>query len=407
MDIALVFDGLQIGGIERVGCDYVRLFSELGHSVTVINLYPQLDQMEKEMPRGTQIEHISFLRKMCPEQYAQLIKRNLAGRFAYPIATVVLGGVGALYKIYSKRRDYLNKQYDVVIAFSGHFNDLTFVANGFVKSRAKMCWLHGALYGYLLTSDGFYNLYKKIRNLIVLVDDAQEEALVYNHQKSFNIKKLYNPTYITNKPVDAGLVNELRQKYGNFAVMVSRFNYPHKDQFTVCDAFEILISKYGMEINLLFIGDGPDEERVKKYASDKGEDISLKIHFLGAKSDVQNYYSAAKLLVHASVAGEGLPTVMIEALSYNLPMVVTDSKVGPREILGDDEYGLLCRVQDPEDMAKKINRLLTDNELYIHYQKLSAERLKAFKPETIKSQLMGILNSVLSPEHQNSMGDIK
>ena len=54
-----------------------------------------------------------------------------------------------------------------------------------------------------------------------------------------------------------------------------------------------------------------------------------------------------------------------------------------------------------------INRLLTDNELYIHYQKLSAERLKAFKPETIKSQLMGILNSVLSPEHQNSMGDIK
>jgi len=394
MNIALVFDGLQIGGIERVGGDYVRLFNELGHSVTVINLCPQQNQMESEMPEGTRIEHVSFPRKACPEQYAQLVKRNLLGRFIYPIATIALCTADEVYKVISRMHPFLKEEYDIAIAFSGHFNDLTFVADGFIRAKAKICWLHGALYGYLITSDGFYNLYKKIRNLVVLVDDAQEEALIYNHQESFNIHKLYNPTYIANRTVDDHEVRRLKETYGDFMIMVSRFKYPHKDQFTVCDAMEVLVEKYDSNLNLLFLGDGPDEERVKKHVGKKNPKISSHIHFLGARNDVQNYYAAAKLLVHASVAGEGLPTVMIEALSYNLPMVVTDSKVGPREILGNDEYGLLCKVQDPDDMAKKINKLITDTILYREYQEKSLERLQAFKPETIKLKLSEVLYCV-------------
>ena len=179
-------------------------------------------------------------------------------------------------------------------------------------------------------------------------------------------------------------------------IMVSRFKYPHKDHYTVCDAMEELINSYGLNLNLLFIGDGPEEDKVKEYVTKKSDRVSSHIHFLGARSDVQNYYSAAKLLVHASVAGEGLPTVMIEALSYNLPMVVTDSKVGPREIIGNDEYGLLCKVQDPKDMAKKIHMLVTDDSMYREYQKRSVERLQAFKPETIKTQLSDVLDDAIS-----------
>lgn len=394
MQIALVFDGLQIGGIERVGCDYVRLFQELGHHVTVINLCPQLNQMEKEMPHGARIEHIPFPRKRCPEQYAQLVKKNTAGRFIYPATTIVFGAANSLYKLFSYKHSCIKEEYDIAIAFSGHFNDLTFVANDFIRTKTKMCWLHGALYGYIITSDGFYNLYKKIKNLVVLVDDAQEEALIYNHQTGFNIHKLYNPTYISSRIIDNQEVEHIKEKYGNFLLMVSRFKYPHKDHYTVCDALEVLVKKYNSDINLVFIGDGPDEEAVRKYVKGKDDSIFSCIHFLGAKADVQNYYFAAKLLVHASVAGEGLPTVMIEALSYRLPMVVTDSKVGPREILGNDEFGLLCKVQDPEDMAEKIDRLLSDKKLYQHYQERSMKRLEDFSPEQIKKKLKDVLDDV-------------
>lgn len=51
MKIAIVFDGLQIGGIERVGADYARILSELGHDVTVVNLVPNLKEMEKNFQK--------------------------------------------------------------------------------------------------------------------------------------------------------------------------------------------------------------------------------------------------------------------------------------------------------------------------------------------------------------------
>ena len=45
MKIAMVFDGLQIGGIERVGADYAKLLRQLGHEVTILNLMPKLCEM--------------------------------------------------------------------------------------------------------------------------------------------------------------------------------------------------------------------------------------------------------------------------------------------------------------------------------------------------------------------------
>ena len=43
--------------------------------------------------------------------------------------------------------------------------------------------------------------------------------------------------------IDDEKVNRLKEKYGKYLLMVSRFQYPHKDQFTVIKAFNILIKK--------------------------------------------------------------------------------------------------------------------------------------------------------------------
>lgn len=391
----MVFDGLQIGGIERVGADYSKLLIELGHDVTIINLNPSYKQLEKEYPEESKKINIRYSRKFSPEQYAQLIKRNVIGRFVYPAISLLLWILNFVYKIFVEIKIYKQNNYDLIIAFSGHFNDLTFVAYNFLKSKKKMCWLHGAFYSYLLTSDGYLNLYEKIKNLVVLVDDAQDEALTYNHISDLNIHKLYNPTSISNKKIDNRKVNYLQEKFGKYIVMISRFKYPHKDQFTVANAMKILREKYHDNLNLVFVGDGPDKAKVENLVKTFDQDTQKHIFFEGAHTDVQNYYASAYMLVHASVAGEGLPTIMIEALSYNLPMVVTDSKTGPREILGESEFGLLCRVKDPEDMAAKIHTLLNDNQLYNEFKEKSSIRVNDFEPSTIKNQLAIVLNEIM------------
>ena len=392
MKVAIVVDGLGVGGIEKVCVDYTKLFLKLGHQITIINLDPKNNSLQKELPSVVKVKNFYFPRKLCGERYAQLVKRNPSGKYIYPVMYTGLKIIEYIKKLQYKTSG--NKVFDLTIAFSGHFNDLTFVANDFVKTKFKLAWLHGALYGYLLISDGFYNLYKKINNLVCLVDDAQEEALVYNHNRELNIYKLYNPTSIVNKSIDHDKVVDLKKKYGKFIVMVSRFEYPHKDHYTVCKAFKLLKNKYDKQIDLLFIGDGPEKEKVEELVKTYPQSISKHIHFLGEKKDVQNYYKAAYLMVHASVAGEGLPTVQLEALAYGLPQVVTDSKVGPREILGDNKYGLLTKVQDPNDMSDKIIELLENKKLYTHYKIMSAERIKEFSPDVIESKLEIILKRI-------------
>ncbi|MBS3196825.1 glycosyltransferase [Turicibacter bilis] len=396
MKIAMVFDGLQVGGIERVGADYAKILSQLGHEVTIINLRPNLTDMEQEFPQNCKFIHFNYPRKFAPEQYAQLIKTNIVGKFLYPIAYLTLSVFNLIYKVVYRLTEGRKETYDITIAFASHFNDLTFVSYGYAKTKKKMCWLHGALYGYLLISDGYLNLYKKIKNLIVLVDDAQEEVLCYNHGLDLNIEKMYNPTFIKDRVVDTDEVSRLQKQYGKFMVMVSRFDYPHKDQYTVAKALEIVRSQYKQDISLVFVGTGPEETKVKEFVDGFSDEIKKYIYFVGNQSEVQNYYKAAYMLVHASVAGEGLPTIMLEAMAYDLPMVVTDSKTGPREILKDNQYGILCRVQDADDMAKKISLLCSDDVLYQSLKEKGKVRLKDFEPQTIKNQLKEVLEKIIN-----------
>lgn len=396
MKIAMVFDGLMTGGVERVGADYARLLGELGHQVTVFNLRPDLTGMESEFPSECKLLPICFPKKMAPEYYSWLVQKGFIHKIAYPVIYAALTLENSVHKRFFRQHSELKTEYDIAIAFSGHYNDLTFVASRFVKAKHTMCWLHGALYSYILLSHGYLNLYKKIKNLSVLVDDAQEEVLCYHPDlaSALNINKIYNPTFIAERTVDPVAVSDLKEKYGKFLLMVSRFSYPHKDHYTVAKAFQILREKYDSKLDLVFVGSGPEEDKVRDYVQSLGTETASHVHFMGTQTQVQNFYAAAHCLVHASVAGEGLPTIMLEAMAYDLPMVVTDSKVGPREILRENEYGLLCRVQDSEDMATKIYHLCQDKNLYKEFQTKGRQRIKDFHPETIKKQLEGILKEI-------------
>lgn len=79
---------------------------------------------------------------------------------------------------------------------------------------------------------------------------------------------------------------------------------------------------------------------------------------------------------------------MLEGMALNKPVVATDVRTGPKEILGYNEFGLLCRPKDSSDMARQINMLLGDEKLYDHYVNKSAERVKDFSMENAINGLL-------------------
>jgi glycosyltransferase involved in cell wall biosynthesis len=389
MKIAMVFDGLGLGGIERVGIDYINIMQGLGYEVDVYNLNPGYNEMENQLPEGCHVIHHSFSHKLCPELYSYGVKKWWWGKFAYP---VIHTGLFALLGVRRAFKNQREKEYDLAIAFSGHFNDLTFVASGFITAKKKLCWLHGALSQYLLVAHGYGTIYRKIKNLITLSDYMQDAAFIGNKFLSdVNINKLYNPVSISNKKVDNSLVEKLKREYGEFFLSVGRFT-KQKDQITIVKAMKILKEKYGINNKVIFIGDGEEKTNVQGLVEELG--LLENTVFMGHREDVQNFYAAAKLFVHSSPA-EGLPTVLIEAMSFGVPVVATKSLPGVDEILCNEEYGLICPIGDADEMAKSINKMVNDRGIYNHYEEKSYERSKWFSPENIAIQLKYIFQRLI------------
>lgn len=375
MRFVFVFDGLGCGGIERVGIEYCNSLIERGHEVTVINLAPSKDDFVTKLSNGIQYTTRKFPRELAPERYCSLVSRTEWGRYVYPFAYLASTAVVAA------KRPFLRSGigvFDVAIAFSGHFNDLTFVACGCVRAKTKLAWIHGAINGYALISDGYINLYKRFDKLVCLSDEGIEEFRDAKHWLSLPIVKIYNPIDL-NRHWDNGVkTNELRASYGDYILMVARLSSP-KDPETLINAVSILRDKYGIEKNCLIVGDGPDMERVSESISTSS--VADLVHLIGYEDNPAPYYEACELFVLSSL-NEGLPTVLLEAMALGKPVVSTNVP-GAREILEGGKDGLLCGIGDSEDMAKCLAFLYGDPSAMARYADLGLTRIQSFSKERI------------------------
>ncbi|MCI9149324.1 MAG: glycosyltransferase [Lachnospiraceae bacterium] len=387
MKISVVFDGLGTGGIERVGADYIKLLLQLGHEVTIYNLKPEKKEMEHFYPTECEIIHKSLPELLLSDRYILMVKRWGWGKYLYPIIYPVTRLGMYLYRLTMGRR----KSYDIAIAFSGHFRDLNFVTANYIRSRKRLCWLHGALMEYLVSASTYGDQYRKIRNLCVLSEANQDAALYMNrYLYGLNIRHIYNPIDLEGMPADRAHVKCLEEEYGEFILSVGRFE-EDKDQDTILKAVAILKREYGITNKMIFLGEGERLMYCRQLSRELGiEDLTV---FLGNRSDVGDFYTAATLFVHSSPA-EGLPTVLLEAMKYGVPIVATRSMPGVEEILQGDQYGVQCKVGDPEDMAKKLWKCLRDEDLRRCYCERGIQRVKDFSFDSIRVQLEKILEGL-------------
>ena len=99
---------------------------------------------------------------------------------------------------------------------------------------------------------------------------------------------------------------------------------------------------------------------------------------MGSISNPISLIEESDLLVLSSDY-EGFGMVIIEALSVGTTVVSTDCNSGPSEILGDNEFGYLCKVNNPSDLAEKIDYARKNNidpeKLIIRSKEFSLEKI--------------------------------
>ena len=375
MNLVIVFDGLQVGGIERVGVDYINLLVKRGHNVSIINVTPSLKDMYPQLPKECRVYEMNIPRYMVPYRYAKGVEKGISGALLYAFIALGLAFFFELRKLLSLKIRKLISEADVVIAFSGHFNDLMLVASSGVKK--KVAWLHGSEFEYKVISDGYFALYNKIKNLVCLSELCDVTCKKFNESNGIKKELIYNPIAINARNLDKEKIQSLKDKYGKFVLMAGRLAQD-KDQKTAILAVKYLNEKRHEKIHLLLAGDGINREMLEQFV--KEQKVDEYVHFLGNCFDMQNYYSAAHVYVHSSPM-EGLPTVLLEAMAYGVPIASTDSIPGVREILGNNECGLISPVYDWKSLGNNIERLYDDENLRNEFRDKGKKRIKNFAPE--------------------------
>ena len=208
-------------------------------------------------------------------------------------------------------------------------------------------WLHNS-YEALFGDNSHYYIgakrrrhyiyqFRKLDNVVVLCQDDSNRFQKYD--KLFTPTVIYNP--LTLKPGNRSQGNSKR------FLTIGRFTPLHKGIDLLIEAFHIFAQK-NHDWQLDIVGGGEQKETFLKIINRYQLEDRITIHPFTNK--IQDFYSNAQVYVLSS-RWEGMPLVLVEAMSHGLPIITSDLPVC-QEIL--DDFGMYFPNSNIEGLAQRL-----------------------------------------------------
>ena len=91
---------------------------------------------------------------------------------------------------------------------------------------------------------------------------------------------------------------------------------------------------------------------------------------------------------------EGLPMVLLEAMSYGIPSIAYRTESGVADIIDNGENGYIIENRNQKDYIEKLNELITDDSLLKKFSMSALRKSKNFS----KDKIIKIWENVLTNE---------
>lgn len=229
--------------------------------------------------------------------------------------------------------------------------------------------------------------------------------LVYNQMveiegtKPGKIKKInYGYNFENFKRPDQNQVKKIKVEYDCKFLLIKAARFiPEKRHYILLHVISKLVNE-GFDIKLMLLGKGPIREQTEELV--KKLNLVDRIFFLGYKTNVQDYFSAADLLVHLSLS-EASNSAIKEAALTETPVVVCSNVGDFSEYIFHQKNGFILEKENPYDaLYQLLKERYTENEENKKLGKqLKQDVMERFSIETVFPSYLEINKQLTNGEN--------
>ena len=363
----LVDSIFTIGGVQRVTAVISEALTNNYH-VTIATF----DNPEKKDPSLYQLADYPIKFRFISYSRINPTKNKLCKTYSYLYRKILpkcrlTSDLYAHSSFPKERREALIKilheeEYNVVIGVHAFLAMRLSTIKKDIGSTKAIGWIHNSFEALLREGSPYlgtelkYHYGRQLQKLDEVVVLYHQDAELYQEAFGFKPSTIYNPLTLKPGPRSVG-----QQK---IFLAVGRFSPKHKGFDLLIQAFALFAQK-NQDWQLDIVGDGPEKNQLAQMISENNLEKRVQLHPF--TNEIQAYYSTASIYVLSS-RWEGMPLVLVEAMSHGLPIIASDIPTC-QEVLGD--FGMFFKNGNIQELAQRL-----EDATHLDWQKKSDEAIK-------------------------------
>lgn len=344
MKVLHIINSLAVGGAETLLMQSANIYQQQGIDIEVLIL------------RDGNTKRVNEFVKQNPKIKVYRIRvKNLYNPFS-------------IFKIFNK----VKENYDFIHVHLFPASYWTVLAKTLTRSKVKLFFTEHSTYNKRRNKFIFKILdkwiYKHFVHVIAISDATKVNLLEHLGYKFENkITVVHNGINLDKFNIPLDVQYDYFEQNSKILIQVSSFR-PEKDQITLIRSLLFLPK----EVKVLLVGDGQLKPSVESLVNELN--LTDRVKFLGIRFDIPQLLQYSDIAVLSSKY-EGFGLSIVEGMASKKPAIASNIE-GVSEIV--ENYGIVFRKGDAEDLAAKLKPLLNNKMYYDEIALKCYERSKEY-----------------------------